>query len=112
MSAPSISARPSEAAWKKIERIAAEMNVSPGQLLLACADATIAMIESLEPRVPRLVTAARVLRANHATFVDEERAFSDTRTVVLIERDEPKSGTRDRARKGHRSSDTPTQKAT
>ena len=79
VSAASISARPSEESGRKIARISAEMNLSPGQFVIQAAEAIIAMIEAPEPCEPKLVRALRILRRHKATFADKERALGDVK---------------------------------
>jgi hypothetical protein len=59
VSAASISARPSVKTGDKITRLAAELGLSAGQLVIAAAEAIIAMVEAREPHIPNIVRVAR-----------------------------------------------------
>ena len=49
-------------------RLAQDLDKSEGQILLESAAAILAMLETGEDHVPQIVRAARVLRANNATY--------------------------------------------
>lgn len=65
---PTITVRPSKDLRSALRQLAKDLDKSEGQILLESAAAILEMLDSGEDRVPQIVRAARVLRANHATF--------------------------------------------
>ena len=85
---PTITVRPSKELRPFLLKLAKDLDKSEGQILLESAAAVIEMIESGEDRVPQLVRAVRVLRANKATFSEpavliEGKLRRDRREVSL-----------------------------
>ena len=66
-----ISVRPSKVFSPQLERVAAQLGKSPGEVLMESAMAVVEMIETGKNFVPTMVKVARALRESGVTFADQ-----------------------------------------
>ena len=77
-----ISYRPTQEVALGLHALCEQLGYRKAQMLTACLQAVLEMADAPEPRVPRLVTMIRTLRAQHATLQDASRAFESALTAV------------------------------
>ncbi len=72
-----ISVRPSKTFSPQLERVAAQLGKSPGEVLMESAMAVVEMIETGKNFVPTMVKVARALRESGVTFADQPDEIID-----------------------------------